>query len=327
MKSIMLLLMCLTSICLQAQNKMIRGNAKVQTDQKVLNEFDALVIDMYCDVHVQMGAMPMAEITADKNLLNKISIEVIDKELTIRVKDGYWIQKGRPSIYLQTPYLNKLTTLGAQTNIGEVHIEGINVDEFETDILYGDITLSGQVTKLKLRSSNQSYYDHRSTIDATALTANEVDAEIKGSNTASVSVNQKLKVNLQHDASLNYTGDPSEMELKGSAQKVAEGVITVSRVSTPMVVEKEEVKESNPVQYVELKVKNNSVTRKHFIIKGPTSNGKSFSYGFPMMPFATRVKKVPVGTKIFLQKSGLLNKKLITITASDEGKVIDLFSK
>jgi len=327
MKSIMLFLICLASIGLQSQNKMIRGNAKIQTDQKVLNEFDAIVIDMDCDVYVQMGAMPMAEITADRNLLNKLSIEVIDKELTIRAKDGYWIQKGRPIIYLQTSYLNKLTTLGAQTNIGEVHIEGINVDEFETDILYGDITLSGQVTKLKLRSSNQSYYDHRSTVDATALTANEVDAEIKGSNTAVVSVDEKLMVHLRHDASLQYTGNPDDIKLKGSAKKVGEGKIAVSVGGDSILVKKEEAKESNRLQYVELKVKNNSVTRKHFIIKGPSSNGKSFSYGFPMMPFATRVKKVPVGTKIFLQKSGILNKRLITITASDEGKVIDLFSK
>ena len=62
------------------------------------------------------------------------------------------------------------------------------------------------------------------------------------------------------------------------------------------------------------------------MIKGPNESGRGFSYGFPMMPLAVRERKVPVGTKILLQKGDILNKKLLTITAENEGQTLNLFN-
>jgi len=45
-----------------------------------------------------------------------------------------------------------------------------------------------------------------------------------------------------------------------------------------------------------------------------------------MMPLAVREKNVPVGTKIMLQKGGILNKKLITISADNDGQTVNLFN-
>ena len=247
--------------------------------------------------------------------------------MRIEVKEGFWLHNSRPQIHLQTPYLTKVTTKGHQTNIGTIEIEGIAVDQFETDLLYGDLELQGKANKLLLRSSNRSYYDNRSMLDASSLVANEVDATIQGSNSAKVFATERLIVNLKHDAVLEYKNEPVEITLKGKAVQADNGIIRVKGIAEEQESANETLKERTTLQYVELKVKNNSLGRKHFIIKGPTERGRNFSYGFPMLPLATRSKKVPVGTKIFLQKSGITKKKLITITADDEGKVVNLFTK
>ena len=309
------------------QNKVVTGNGRIVTDQKVLPSYDALYVDLFCDIFVTVGSMPIADISADKNTIGKIELVVRNNELRIAVKEGFWLQSSRPQIYLQTPYLTKITTRGQQTNVGTIKVEGIVVNQFETDLLYGDVILQGTAKKLLLRSSNRSYYQNRSTLDASQLYVNEVDAIIQGRNTAKVNVAERLAVDLSHDAVLEYVNEPREIRYKGDAIEVASGAIGVKTNSEGQDLHIKDQEEATTLQYVALKVKNNSLGRKHFVIKGPTDSGRNFSYGFPMMPLATREKKLPVGTKIYLQKNSIAKKQLVIITANDEGKVVNLFSK
>ena len=64
----------------------------------------------------------------------------------------------------------------------------------------------------------------------------------------------------------------------------------------------------------------------HVVIKGPTENGHGFSYGFALMPFATRQKTVPPGTRIFLEGK-LFHQPLITFETIDAGTVKNIFQK
>ncbi|MFT6810218.1 MAG: hypothetical protein ACJA01_003461 [Saprospiraceae bacterium] len=327
MKTFILIILISLPLFSSGQNKSIKGNGRIVKSQKVLPAYDALFIDLFCDVYVTVGSMPKVEISGDKNTINKISLEVKNKELRIQVKEGFWLQASRPQIYLQTPYLTKITTKGHQTNIGIIKVEGIAVDQFETDLLFGDVELQGTANKLLLRSSNRSYYKNRSTLDASSLVVNEVEATIQGSNSAKVFATERLIVTLKHDAVLEYKNEPIEVTLKDKAVQVDNGIINVKGIAEEQESANEALKERTTLQYVELKVKNNSLGRKHFIIKGLTERGRNLSYGFPMLPLATRSKKVPVGTKMFLQNSGITKKKLITFTADDEGKVVNLFTK
>lgn len=324
MKVIKIALLLLVAFSLNAQNKSINGNGRITTSLKAIDAFDALYINMLCDIYVQVGSMPMISITADKNVINKISAEVKNGELQIKVMNGFWIESSRPSIYMQTPFLNKLTTKGEQTNIGVVKIEGINVEQFDADLFYGEVYLEGTANTFILHSSNRSYYAHKSELDASRLLVKELDALLQGSNTAKVSVSDILMADLKHDAVLTYDPEPKVIKLKGDSYLVGKGLIS-TKIDQELTNSHEQSIPEVQLVYVDLKVKNNSVTRKNFIIKGPKSNGKEFSYGFPMMPFSTRAKKVPAGTKIFLQKDGINGKELITITADNTGQTVDLF--
>ncbi|MFK7936937.1 MAG: hypothetical protein AB8G22_25710 [Saprospiraceae bacterium] len=80
---------------------------------------------------------------------------------------------------------------------------------------------------------------------------------------------------------------------------------------------------SKDLKYIKFQLKNNTLTRKHFYVRGP--QGKRFSYGFPIGAQLKRAENWPVGTKVFkVNKIG--GRKLIyTVKLEDEGQVIDLF--
>ncbi|MHA7057317.1 hypothetical protein ACWGOQ_0008875 [Aquimarina sp. M1] len=58
-------------------------------------------------------------------------------------------------------------------------------------------------------------------------------------------------------------------------------------------------KEKNTsIKYIKFVIRNNSMTRNHFFVEGPNPDGSKFSYGFPMMPQATRKENWTTGTKV-----------------------------
>ena len=311
-----------SAVC--AQNKIIKGNGNIGTRNVSIAPFTQLSIDMYCDVHLQLGAMEMATIEGDKNVINKIDLDQSGGALEIKVKEGYCLQNSRPKIYLQTPFISKLITKGHQTNIGKVVIEKIELKKFETDILYGTISLIGEVDELYLKSSNRSYYGNRGIVYASQLIADVVNAEILGSNSVIVNPVKSLKAKLKYDASLEYITEPEELILSGDAIAMEKKSIGIKTDNVDQKVKKPKARKR--LDYITVKVKNNSMKRRHFVIKGPNESGRGFSYGFPMMPLAVRERKVPVGTKILLQKGDILNKKLLTITAENEGQTLNLFN-
>jgi hypothetical protein len=268
--------------------------------------------------------MPMVEIKGDKNVIEKIMLTSKGDELTISIKEGFWVENSRPKIYLQTPFLTKITTKGKQTGIGNVVVEGIDVNQFETEVLCGHIQLIGRANELNLRSSNQGYYKNQGIIDASQLRTKNIDARIQGSNSAIVFAIGKILVDLKHDASLSYIGSPETIQLKGKAVKIKDGFISV-RDNSNMFNDQVEFSETE-LNFINVRIKNNSSRRRNFKIKGPNNSGRDFSYGFPMMPFSTWDKYVLVGTKIYLEQSGVNMKQLVTVSAKDEGQVIDLFS-
>lgn len=82
---------------------------------------------------------------------------------------------------------------------------------------------------------------------------------------------------------------------------------------------------SDTPEFIKFKIKNNSFNRNHFVVIGPKSNGKMFSYGFPMMPQAERKENWTTGTKVYKVNKLGLRKLLIIIKPEDENKTIKLF--
>ncbi len=85
------------------------------------------------------------------------------------------------------------------------------------------------------------------------------------------------------------------------------------------------IAKNTAIKYINFKIKNNSLTRNHFIVRGPKPDGSEFGYGFPMMPQTIRKENWTTGTKVF--RVGPLGKQtlLITIKEGDENKTVNLF--
>ena len=77
MKTFALITLISAPLFTNGQNKSIEGNGRITTIQKVLPAYDAIKIDLFCDVYVMVGSMPKVEISGDKNTINKISYWVI----------------------------------------------------------------------------------------------------------------------------------------------------------------------------------------------------------------------------------------------------------
>lgn len=309
----------------QTSNRVIYGNQKITNKTLTLNPFNQVSVNLFCDVQIECGKMALLEITADANIIKHISIEVKNNTLYIETQKGYWIENSKPIIKIGVPFLNALEASGRQTGIGNISISNIDVDAFTLKQVLGTIYLQGETGELLIQSSNDGNYKNQGKLDASKLCAQIVTARMDGSNTATVCATQTLNATLKDDSNLAYTGNPANI----TRNEKGNGKVTQFGQNAPEVTKSEKAKQNlKPgvtLQYISCTVKNNTAKRRNFVIAGPNGAGKNFSYGFPLMPFATRAKKVPVGTSIYLETAGIRGKKLITISAEDEGKTLNLF--
>lgn len=310
------------SIAIQAQNKIINNSGNTSSITKPLESFTKLLVDVNADIVVKMGGMPMIEIKGDSRIIKHLKASNNKGLLKLETEEGYWLQGSKPTISITVPFLNKLTTEGSRTGIGTISLKDINVEDFEVDMLWGDISMSGSARNLLINSSNRSLYKKRGTLDATSLQAANVEAHIYGSNSAQVNVTNNLSVDLKYDAALSYIGSPS---ITTSPNTIKNGPKSFGVKSSKTLSEPTIKSPKIKLTYVTLTIKNNTALRKHFIIAGPNPKGKTFSYGFPMNPFAKREERVPVGTKFYSQALGMRGKTLLVVTKDNNGETVNLF--
>ena len=79
------------------------------------------------------------------------------------------------------------------------------------------------------------------------------------------------------------------------------------------------------VSFINIKLKNNSLTRSKFVVRGPNGRGENFAYGFSIFPGFSKSERWSIGTKIFLAKSGGVEELLYTLTPDDANSTIKLF--
>ncbi len=183
-----------------------------------------------------------------------------------------------------------------------VRIENVFTDNVSLTALIGKIVAVGQVNEIYLGAENGQ-------VDASQLLANRVNVNIWGRGKAVVNAVEMLDSKLSDDARLETIGQPKSV--KGDTKKALS--------------KKNEERFTN-AENITFKIQNNSWNRQHFVVVGPKKDGTTFSYGFPMMPGATRKENWTVGTKVFKKTKLGMRKLLVTITRDDEGKTVKLFN-
>lgn len=292
MKRITLLLL-LVGITGVAQ---IKGNKNITSKAIEAAGITSIELQLYADVIVDQNKEEGITITGDENLISLITTDVVSGKLLLEQKE--WIQPSQNiQILIGAPNIEKVAVDVHKT----LTMRNINAKLLYLDARIGKIVVEGIAETVTLRLKNGQ-------IDASELKTLDANLQITGSGKAIVNASNTLNSELSKDARLILTRTP----------RIVNG-------NTEMAVKMGSPTIDDNLKYVKFRIKNNSWNRTNFLVIGPNKDGSSFSYGFPLMPGATRDENWTVGTKVY--KTNTIGKRtlLITVKEEDQGKTVKLF--
>ncbi|WP_299222109.1 DUF2807 domain-containing protein [uncultured Aquimarina sp.] len=294
MKKYINLLLLLVSLTATSQ---IKGNKEITTKIFDVNNIQNIKINFYAQVIIDQSKEESLTITTDTNLFDYIDKEVIDGTLHLNQKE--WIQPSENAkIVVGAPNIRKVES--GTHDITRI----INLDNNYIQVLapIGKIFMDGKTKELRIAAE-------LATIDASSLIAENARVDIWSRGSAKVNVINELDTKLSKNAKLKIINTPKK--IKGDARKA--------------IVHNKKKTKNALIKYIKFEIKNNSLTRNQFFVIGSKPDGSKFSYGFPMMPQATRKENWTTGTKVY--KVSMLGKRklLITIKEEDEDKTVALF--
>ncbi|WP_299896937.1 DUF2807 domain-containing protein [uncultured Aquimarina sp.] len=293
MRNITHLIVLFISITAVAQ---IRGNKEIVTKTYNANNITKVKINFYAQVIIDQSKEESITITTDSNLLEYIDKEIINGTLYLDQKE--WISPSENvKIVIGAPNLRVV-----ESGTHDItRIINLNNDYIQILAPIGKIFLEGKTKELRIGAEMAS-------VNASNLIAENARIDIWSRGSAKVRVIEELTTNLNKNAKLEVLNTPKK--IKGDIKRIASKT--------------KKIKNPN-AKFIKFKIKNNSITRNQFYVVGPKPDGSRFSYGFPMMPQATRKENWTVGTKVY--KVSTLGKRrlLITIKPENENTTVALF--
>ncbi|MFD2562217.1 GIN domain-containing protein [Aquimarina rubra] len=288
--SLLILFVCLTTTA------QIKGNKDIITRTFNINTIQTIKINFYAQVIIDQSKEEGLTITTDSNLFDYIDKEVVDGVLHLDQKE--WIQPSENAkIIVGAPNLRKVESGTHDTT----RIINIDNDYIQVIAPIGKVFIEGKTKELRIAAELAS-------IDASGLVAENARIDIWSRGSARVFVTNELDAKLSDKAKLKIMNTPKK--ISGDAKTI---------------VNKGEKAKNTSIKYIKFKIKNNSLTRNQFLVIGPKPDGSTFSYGFPMMPQATRKENWTTGTKVYKVSTLGKRKLLVTIKEEDKDTTVALF--
>ncbi|AXT55312.1 hypothetical protein D1815_05905 [Aquimarina sp. AD1] len=274
----------------------IKGNKKIETKTFNVENIESIKINFYAQVIIDNSKKETLIITTDTNLFEYIDKEVVGGTLYLNQKE--WIQPSKNvKIIIGAPNIKKVES-GTHDSTKIINLDN---DYIQVVAPIGKIVLEGKTKELRIAAEVAS-------IDASNLTAENARIDIWSWGSANVRVLNEIDAKLSKNAKLDILNTPKK--IKGDAKKNRN---------------RNNKTKNNLTEYIKFKIKNNSLSRNHFLVIGPKLDGSKFSYGFPMMPQAIRKENWTTGTKVYKVNKLGKRKLLITIKKEDKDKIVTLF--
>lgn len=267
----------------------ISGNGKLVKLNPAISSFSNLTINhMNAQVIVEAGSDAFSmDVSIDENLKEFFRFKQEGTTVTLSFdlsggKYDRWLSSNNTVITLKVPSLELLN------NNGNTKIEVKQLQQKTFKLISSgnaDILLAGAVEEIVLQSNGNS------SIDAAALTAAKTILSSSG--------NADVVVNTKELVKQNMNGNNEVTNVFG-------GTATLT---------KKEV----PPAFVRFKLRNNSLfpTKLSVISYRPDEKGNGTT-AFVMAPYATRVYRFPVGTKIYLASQEQVNTVMSGARISDQ---------
>lgn len=273
----------------------IKGNGNMKSTTIPMEGLTEIDIQFNANLTLDGEADEMLSITTDENIFDGIDIQYVNGKLTLDQLE--WVEPSQiPTIVIGAPKLASV-------------YQGTHSTTAIKNIKATDLNLRGNVGKIKVDGSviNLSVVTTGTNMDLTNLEV--VNAFVSIDDDSKVILNKvgSLRTELDEDARLILLADIDNYK-KSSYEDLTQS------------------NQINPeLKWIDFKIKNNSLKRNHFVVVGPKKDGSKFSYGFSLFPGIKKKERWSVGTKIFREKRSGSRELLVTIKASDEGEVVNLF--
>ncbi|MGK0315311.1 MAG: hypothetical protein ACI86M_001542 [Saprospiraceae bacterium] len=288
------LLTIILAFFIYSSHAQINGNGKLITKVFDMEDVYKIEANLYGDITLDMAEEAGITIIAEENIMDFIGINV--ESGTLNFDQKKWIEPSlRIKIIVGAPNLREVV-MDTHDDLKVINITG---DVFKVDAEIGKVILSGEVDDLRIKAKN-------GTIEASMLKARLASVRIKGDGRATLNVSEMVDCNIGEDAKLVNIN--AEGRTNGCNEKSRKDVL-----------------EYAATKFINLKIKNNSWSRKHFVVVGPKPNGRNFSYGFPMMPGAVKKERWTVGTKVYRENSLGMRNLLVTLSEENDGQTVKLF--
>ncbi|MEO6708458.1 MAG: head GIN domain-containing protein [Planctomycetota bacterium] len=181
------------------------GSGVSATQTRLVPEFHALRIEGSCDAKVAIGGAASLEITADDNLIDDLTTEVVDGVLVIAMKDGANDSfRVGPRATISVPAFDCAVIEGS----GDVDVTGVNGEKFEVRISgSGDLSARGKATNVSVAIEGSG------DIDLGALESQQASVSIDGSGDARVRCSQSLTAAVNGSGDIDYLGSPAQTHI------------------------------------------------------------------------------------------------------------------
>ncbi|WP_299108737.1 head GIN domain-containing protein [uncultured Tenacibaculum sp.] len=223
-KQLLTLILVATTITMNSQSwwssKKVKGNGKVTTETRTIDEFDKVSIGGSFDVELIAGKEGKITIEGEENVIPYIETEVKGNKLKIQFKQNTNVRTTR-RLLVTVPFEDiESISLGGSGNVtvnkvikaNEVALNlggsGNIIAEVSADQTKASIGGSGNI-KLKGRSNNfKCSIAGSGSVKAYGLETENLKASIAGSGSVQTTVNTKIKASIVGSGSVYYKGNP-----------------------------------------------------------------------------------------------------------------------
>lgn len=278
--------------------KRIDGNGKIVTQQKTVEQFYQIELSTFCNVFVNTGSMPMVSLKVDENLQDIYQIKVVDGVL--KVSTDEWPEPTQLQLTVQVPFITSFRNSGW----GTIQINGLNTERFALYATTGKVKLNGKVEQLTIEAGTGK-------IDASEMKASTIELLQSSHGTTQLGVCETLSVQGRL-GTVTYQGNPTLSTLKAERSLVIQQKAPGTSSSN-----------KQRLKYISITIRNNALWWNNFVIRGPKVS--PFSYGFSMLPFTQKEKRVPIGTAFYSENIEGQEQLLYRISSEDENKTVNLF--
>jgi hypothetical protein len=203
----------LAVLLLLAACSVTKGSGQLATASREVSGFTKVELSGTGELTIEKTGTESLSISADDNLLPRLTSEVSNNTLILGTKPNTTILPEQPITYSVT--VKDLTGV-AVSGSGNIRVPSLTTTALSISISgSGTITVNGTVNDQDLEISGSGRYE------AAQLTSKTVKADISGSGTANVLATDALDVKISGSGTVTYTGNPKiEQEISGSGKLI-----------------------------------------------------------------------------------------------------------